>query len=433
MIRRRNRMRWHMLVAFAGLVMMQSAAAALPELLYVTEGNRLRRYDLDTIERGPLLEEIVIRNAESDPQGGRDVNGTICRVPGAGGLLVMGEDTGQPNPPAGWGVFTGAGDQVGKLAAHAAAEQPDPYGCAFDRRGRLFTSETGRQGFFFGNGQLIEWFPPFNVYPGARGTYPKTDATSANYCKLATDLGTAAGVAVDGRDRVYVAASSGREILRFSPPFPTGPTAAGGCGAQDAAGAPMADSVAREQFVRAIWGQGLITYSGLAFAANGNLYAASVATGRIGEFNQEGEFVRLVLDPGHRLPPYETGYPMGLAVDSAGSLYYTDLDLEFNLFSVDTGSDGKVWRIRFDGQGAPRAPELVSRGLEFPDGLAVITGDLQEIADWPGSTVRAVAQQPKGVTPPSQTGPALVLFVVIVAVCGGALTLALRRRRPTRY
>ena len=47
-------------VVLAGLLLAQTSAAALPELLYVTEGNRLRRYDLDTLERGPLLEEIVV-------------------------------------------------------------------------------------------------------------------------------------------------------------------------------------------------------------------------------------------------------------------------------------------------------------------------------------------------------------------------------------
>ena len=44
--------------------------------------------------------------------------------------------------------------------------------------------------------------------------------------------------------------------------------------------------------------------------------------------------MRLVLDPGRALPPYHTGYPMGLAVDGRGTLYYADLDLTLGLFSV---------------------------------------------------------------------------------------------------
>lgn len=424
-------MRIGMLSACAMLFCAQVAAAALPELLYVSEGNRLRRYDIDTLDRGPLLEEIVVQNAEGDPKHGRDINGTICRAPGPAGLLITGEDTGQPSPPAGWGVLTGAGDQVGKLTATAYVDQAEPYGCGFDSRGRLFTSEVGRQGFFFGNGQLIAWFPPFSGYPGPRGAYPQTDAESTNYCKLATDLGTAAGVVVDAQDRVYVAASSGRSIWRFSPPFPTAPDAAGGCGARDALGSPLADAVQRERFVAAHWGAGLITYSGLALAKNGNLYAASVATGRIGEFDGDGQLVRMVLEPGHWLPPYHTGYPMGLAVDSHGTLYYADLDLTLGFFSVGTGDDGKVWRIRFDANGAPMAPEIVTRRLAFPDGLAVMHGDLEQLADLPASVAHPVYPEPIGEAPPPQTGASLAILFGIGVIVAGAL-LAARRRRVSR-
>ncbi|MBW2363181.1 MAG: hypothetical protein JRG84_19975 [Deltaproteobacteria bacterium] len=425
-------MRSLMLSACATLLLAAAAEAALPEILYVSEGNRLRRFDIDTLDRGPLLEQIVVSNAAGDPERGRDINGAICLVPGPAGLLIAGEDTGQPHPPAGWGVLTGAGDAVGKLTATAFVEQPEPYGCAFDSRGRLFTSEVGRQGFFFGSGQLIAWFPPFVSFPGPPGAYPGTDASSTNYCKLATDLGTAAGIAVDAEDRVYVAASSGREILRFTPPFPTAPDAAGGCGARDSLGSPLADAVERERFVGAHWGEGLITYSGLAFARSGNLYAASVATGRIGEFDPQGRLVRLVLDPGHALPPYHTGYPMGLAVDARGTLYYADLDLTLGFFSVGTGSDGKVWRIRFDADGEPRPPQLVTRGLRFPDGLAVMPGDLEVLAGLPGNTVRAVAHSPLGEAQPPQTGVALVLLFAIVGISLSAV-LAARRRRTRRF
>ena len=72
------------------------------------------------------------------------------------------------------------------------------------------------------------WFPPY-----------------ASYCKLATNLGTAGSVAIDRQGRVYVAQSSGGTIERFSPPFPTGADAAGGCGAVDSTGAPVADAVNR--------------------------------------------------------------------------------------------------------------------------------------------------------------------------------------------
>lgn len=409
-----------------------SAWAALPELLYVSEGNRLRAYDIDTLDRAPLLEQIVIENAETDPVRGRDINGTICRVRGETALLIAGEDTGQPNPPAGWGVLTGTGDQVGKLTATAFADHPEPYGCAFDSHGRLFTSEVGRQGFFFGSGQLIAWFPPYTGFPGPAGAYPATDATRTNYCKIATDLGTAAGVAVDRVDRVYVATSSGREILRFSPPFPHAADAAGECGETDSLGSPVASSVQRERFVGARWGDGLVTYSGIAFAPSGHLYAASVVTGRIGEFDAEGELVRLVLDPGHRFPPYTTGYPMGLAVDASGTLYYADLDLTLGFFSVGTGDDGKVWRIRFGEDGTPRPPELVVRGLRFPDGLAVMTGDLELMGALPGSNVKSVSVAPLDGEAERSWG-ALTAMLAVFVLLGAALVLGVRWLADRRY
>ena len=88
--------------------------------------------------------------------------------------------------------------------------------------------------------QAIQWFAPYTVFPGPAGAYPDTNEQSTNFCKIATDLGTAGGIAADAQGRIYIAESSGLRIDRFSPPFPTGPDAAGGCGRADATGAPLA-------------------------------------------------------------------------------------------------------------------------------------------------------------------------------------------------
>jgi sugar lactone lactonase YvrE len=377
-----------------------AGAAAAQELLYAAEGNRLRRYDLDTLDgEGAPLEELVFENATLDPEHGRDINGTVCALPDGSGRFVAGEDSGQPHPPAGWGVLTPDGRQVGKLTPTALAAVPDPHGCAFDAAGRLFTTETGRQFFGGANGQLMVWFPPFDRFPGAPGEYPHTDATSSGYCKLATDIGTAAGVTVDAEGRVYVAAASGLEVLRFSPPFPTSDDAEGGCGSRDATGAPFADPVQRERFLGSLPRLGMLTYSGLAVAPNGNLYVASVLTGRIAEFDRDGRFVRFVLQPPDWLPPHPTGHPQGLAVDARGTLYYADLELEIDLSGIHPGRDGKVWRIRFDATGAPLAPEIVARGLAFPDGLGVLPGDLEERA------ARGELRPPPPPAPPAPRPP----------------------------
>lgn len=363
---------------FGVLLALSATLDAAGELLYAPEGNRLRRYDLEGAGRGaPLAQDVLIERAELDPLRGRDINGMVCLVPDGSGRFVAGEDSGQPHPPPGWGVFEADGTQVGKLTPSTYEKQGDPYGCAFDAQGRLFTTEAGKESLGGGNGQLIVWFPPFDRFPGPPGSYPKTDATSEGGCKLATDLGLPLGLAIDREGRVYVAEASGREVARFSPPFPTGPDAAGGCGARDALGSPKAERVQRERFLGPLARHGILTYAGLAFAPNRHLYASSVATGRIAEFDGGGRFVRLVLKPSGLLPPFATGSPQGLAVDARGDLYYTDLDLHLRWSGIDTGPDGKLWRIRFDAQGAPQPPEPLARGLEYPDGLGILPGSLR--------------------------------------------------------
>ncbi|MGH0034038.1 MAG: hypothetical protein ACQGVK_03335 [Myxococcota bacterium] len=342
------------------------------ELLFVGEGNRLRVLDLGpgASAKPPLEESVLIERASLDPEHGRDVNGMVCGLPDGSGRFLAGEDTGQPAVPGGWGLFDRQGVQRGKLTATAfASEYPEPFGCAFDAEGRLFTTEMGDKGFGNANGQLLLWFPPDGGFGEG----------AASYCKLAIDLRTPGGVAVDGHGRVYVSESSGLQIQRFSPPFPTGPTAEGGCGERDATGAPLAGRVGREVFAGAHWRAGLLTFSGLAFSPRGTLYAASVATGRIGEFDLEGRLLRVVLAPDEWLPPYRTGTPQGLAVDSRGRLYYADLDLQWEDWTLSPGDDGRVWRIPIDEHGEPGPPELLRDGLAFPDGLGVLEGRFDDL------------------------------------------------------
>jgi len=347
-----------------------TGAADQTEWLYFAEANRLHRVAIDpeTIDAPrEARHEIVIPSAADDPARGRDVNGMICAVPGSSGWWVAGEDTGQPSPPAGWGLFDETGQQRGKLTPASAATQPEPFGCAFDTAGRLVTSEVGDPGFGTSNGALLLWYPPFDRFPGDASQYPETNATSDNYCVLADGIGTAGAIAIDERGRIHLASSSRMAIYRFSPPFPSSPTAADGCGRETPRGAPLADAVQMEVFVRAP-----ATFSGLAFAPNGNLYAASVATGRIVEYDPEGRFVRSILNPSEWLPPFSTGYPQGLAVDSSGTLYYADLDLIWQGTMPGPGPNGSIRRVRFGPDGEPLPPEILLDGLAFPDAVSVI-------------------------------------------------------------
>lgn len=353
------------------------------ELLYATEGNRLHRFDVDTIANPKLLQDVFVEAASPGEQGGpgptgttgRDMNGMICPIPGSGGGFVNGEDTGQPSPRPGWGVFDADANQIGKLTTTYLVDPDDrvgePFGCAFDSHGNLFTTAVGEPDFGASTGQLILWFPPFDHFPGAPGTYPNEEI-STNFCKIAVDLGTASGIAIDDQDNVYVAAPASFQVVKFSPPFPTGPDAAGGCGRLDPTGQPLADlaKVNRSVFVQ---GPFLATFTGLAMAPNGNLYLAQVLPGVIDEYTLGGAFVRNILTP-PGAPALTTGTPQGIAVGQDGSLYYADLNIGGNL---QPGDDGKFWRIRFDAKNNPLPPEKILDGLDFPDGVGLFSGDFQ--------------------------------------------------------
>ncbi len=360
------------------------------QVLYSPEGNRLRRYDIDSIGTQSLLEDIFIDRASSGPSG-RDINGKVCLFPDGSGRFIAGEDTGQPaeqegespgttdDVPPGWGVFDATGHQVGKLTATYHVIPGDPFGCAFDAQGRLFTTEIGHNnGLAPFNGQLLMWFPPFNRFPGAPGTYPNS-AHSDHFCKIASDIGVATSTAIDELGRVYVtsaAGPNGGSVLRFSPPFPTAPTAAGGCGGVDSLGSPVADVVNAEVFISDPSG----TPSGIVRAPNGNWYVASVFTGVIAEYDPNGVLVRRIVESPAGSPyPLPNGHPQGLALDRAGTLYYADLSITVDLgppLRIGPGPNGKIWRVTFDSEGRPQPPEIVRQNLQFPDAVAVLPGDL---------------------------------------------------------
>ena len=209
-------------------------------IVFSGEGNNLNAYQ----STPPFKKQRVITTRDKDPRG-LDINAQICFFPhkhDGDRWFIAGEDTGQPNPPQGWGIFALSGHRVGHLDARkvgkltptyqGSSDNAENYGCGFLRDGRVLTTDVGNQASGNGDGQLIVWFPPFN-------------RTKVRYCKIDTAIATAGQIYVDRRDRVYVASARAPTagVLRYTGPFPTSNTAAGGCGKQDGTGAPMADSV----------------------------------------------------------------------------------------------------------------------------------------------------------------------------------------------
>ena len=103
--------------ALVALSLAQAAGAA--ELLFGTEGNRLRRFDVDTLGNPKPLHDVLIESASDGETGGpgpttpggRDINGMICRFPDGSGRFLAGEDTGQVAVRPGWGVFDAGANQ----------------------------------------------------------------------------------------------------------------------------------------------------------------------------------------------------------------------------------------------------------------------------------------------------------------------------------
>lgn len=337
------------------------------------QGNQLDAY---SITDGETAAQRVISSAEDDPEDGLDINAQLCVFESDGQrMLISGEDTGQPDPPAGWGVFTLTGDEVGHLEAARVAKltptfqsadssKPENYGCGVLEDGRILTTDIGDQ-VRGANGQLIIWFPPFEGF----------DEGDISYCKLDVTLPASQSILITGPERFLVAAARGG-VYEYSGPLPTDDTPAGGCDSTDSTGRPLATGIVRTMLVEP-GPDGLATPAGLAYAPDGGFYASSVFSGVINEYEADGTFRRGILQPPPdeviAEEPYSTGTPLGLVTDSHGNLWYADIGLVIGDGGVGPGDNtGTVRIIRF-ADGTPTAPVIVESDLAFPDGLGTFT------------------------------------------------------------
>jgi hypothetical protein len=332
------------------------------------EGNNLNAYAAEP----PFTKQTVIRNHDDDPQNGLDINAQICFFPDGSKRFIAGEDTGQPNPPQGWGIFKLSGSKVGKLSAkqvgkltptyQPSADNAENYGCGFLSDGRVVTTDIGNQASGPPTGQLIVWFPPF-------------DGDDVSYCKLDVALPTPGGIHV-ADDDLYVTAARPPDngVRRYRGPFPTSADGAGGCGRTDATGAPLADKVDMELVIPA--DDHVATPNAVIGTPDGGFYVSSAFTGVLAEYDAAGSFVRTLVGPppGEELgeEPYSTGSPFGMAVEpETGTVYWADIAIGIGESVGPVGGAGTVRRTTFDAAGHPRPPEIVDDGLDFADGIGL--------------------------------------------------------------
>ena len=426
-------------------------AATARTIVFNGEGNRLNAYDPVT-----KTKQLVIHSAADDedpaapksPSAARDINAQICFFTGPDGTrrFIAGEDTGQgshgTDGQPGWGIFRLDGDTVGQLSATQVGKlkttfqtsdnederqpyesNPENYGCGLLSDGRVVTSDVGNQyPFTPSNGQLIVWFPdPVTGF----------DSFDVKHCKIDIGIPTSGGIHVDEQDRVYVASNRPSApvpdrlggIYRYSGDFPTSPA---DCEAKAAA-------ITREPFILAKPGLELLTPSAIVPSGNDTYYVSSVFDGRIAEYDEDGGFIRLILQPAPGLPPYDTGTPYGIGVGADGTLYYADLGVVVGPPPGPGDHTGTVRAITFV-NGAPQAPVALDQELEFPDGIGVlevsaatappITGTAQVagVAFGGGGETSRAAGETLPTTGGESTGAALAAAALAVA-------LLLRRSR----
>jgi len=191
----------------------------------------------------------------------------------------------------------------------------------------------------------MEWFAPF-------------DGTTVASCRIAGDLGTPLGLAVDGNGAAYLASARAATagVWRYKGSFP-----------KDASSCATTLPPTATNLIPA-GTQGLSAPTAVAVAQPDQALVVTSAPDDL--------VVAFALDASDSLVVQAKSQvavsPFGVAVSPDGSVIYTDLGLAADAKGVLSPGDrtGALLSVS-TGNGTPGAPSVMDRGLDAPDGLGL--------------------------------------------------------------
>ena len=370
------------LLALVVAAILTARSVAAFDVVLNAQGEYLDAYPIDGTE--PPRRVVLIDPdppSPGDPHGplprvGRHVNGKLCFFPKKSkrhGQFVLADDTYREacvdrhppdarcaltNPRApgyvgkdvdGWAVFgrsarwTGLVIHTEGVAGQNEIEgNIDPQGCAFDADGNFWGTDVGHGNFGDNDGSLVVFFP------GPRERYD-------TYCFLDKHLAAPGMPVMDAAGSFYVPEPAALHVAKFSPPFP-----------KSAADCANSEHLVTTPPTKTLYTLGdVLTTVGIANVPGSDHFYLSSALipPIINEYDAGFGFVRTIVPDGMPLNP------LGMAVGSDGTVYYSELNLDPTTFNPRCG---RVSRVRFDATGSPLPPEVLGEHLQFPDGVTVV-------------------------------------------------------------
>ncbi|MBM3784459.1 MAG: hypothetical protein FJW30_08870 [Acidobacteria bacterium] len=263
-------------------------------------------------------------------------------------------------------TVAGGGHQVPDGSPASTTPLLRPAGMAIDRSGNLFVAEIERN--------TVSRISPSGALTRAAGTGRTAGVFTLGATAGATDLNVPVDVSVDAAGNLFVATQLWHRVLRVSTGGNVSVFAGTGAAESGGDGGPAA--------------QGLLNQpQGVTLDGAGNLYIADTENDQIRKVSASGTIERLAGQNqsgfrGDNGPANASllNRPMGLAVDSTGSVYFADTSnmrvrkiTAAGVISTVAGNGGTI----FEAQGVPAA----SIGIGLTTGVALdATGNLYLVA-----------------------------------------------------